>query len=93
MLAVTMKQVLLVEDNETDAAQIQRTLRMAGVANSIHHVRTGAEAIRKYVDDLGRRIANCGHDLGRAVAVRVEESGCGRLTLAKCRAIMGLGLC
>ena len=39
-----MKQVLLVEDNESDAAQIQRTLRMAGVANSIHHVRTGAEA-------------------------------------------------
>src|ERR1051325_9154954 len=40
-----MKQVLLVEDNDTDAEQIQRTLRMAGVANSIHHVRTGAEAL------------------------------------------------
>ena len=40
-----MKQVLLVEDNEADAEQIQRTLRMAGVANSIHHVRTGAEAL------------------------------------------------
>jgi CheY-like chemotaxis protein len=42
---VTTKQLLLVEDNQTDAEQIRRTLRMAGVANSIHHARTGGEAL------------------------------------------------
>ena len=40
-----MKEILLVEDSDTDAALIQRTLIKAGVANPVCRLADGAEAI------------------------------------------------
>lgn len=47
------KCILLVEDNEDDVILVQRALRKAGVANPMHVVRDGDEAI-EYLAAVGR---------------------------------------
>jgi len=40
-----MPQILLIEDNDGDAALIERALRSAGVTNPLYHVSNGADAL------------------------------------------------
>jgi CheY-like chemotaxis protein len=40
-----MNRILLVEDTETDAALIQRALKLAGITNPIHRICDGAETL------------------------------------------------
>jgi CheY-like chemotaxis protein len=41
----SMSEILLIEDTETDAILLERTLRSAGVTNPISRARTGTEAL------------------------------------------------
>jgi len=40
-----MRQILLVDDSDNDAMLLERALRVAGVANSVHRATNGADAI------------------------------------------------
>ncbi len=40
-----MKEILLVEDSDTDATLLQRVLKEAKVINPLHHLSNGAEAL------------------------------------------------
>jgi len=40
-----MKGILLIEDTDSDAELIQRALRLAGIANPLHRIPDGAEAM------------------------------------------------
>jgi len=40
-----MKEILLIEDSESDAELLQRTLKQAGVTNPVRWLRTGEEAL------------------------------------------------
>jgi len=40
-----MHEILLVEDSQSDASLVQRTLQAAGVCNPVRHILNGAEAI------------------------------------------------
>ena len=45
------REILLVEDSDSDARLIQRTLLIAGVANRVRHIDNGTEAV-VYLRDL-----------------------------------------
>jgi len=45
-LRAGMKEILLIEDTESDARMLQRTLQIAGVRNPIRHAWTGRDGLR-----------------------------------------------